>query len=176
MSAVVVATHATAASLSLTLGGYQLVRRRRGDRVHRLLGRVWVGAMYVMLVTAMFVRPVSLRRFDVFQVLAVFTFCTLTIGLLAAMRGQVEKHRGYLTGSYLGVVGAFVGAVAVPQRDIPQLVVHRPAVFAASVVVIVLVSAVVVLACRRPAPRHPEFTERARPAGTAMPPVHGQLL
>jgi hypothetical protein len=35
-------------------------------------------------------------------------------------------HRRFIAGSYLGLVGAFVGAVPVPTRDIPQLAMHRP--------------------------------------------------
>ena len=36
-----------------------------------------------------------------------------------------------MTGSWLGVVGAFVGAVAVPSRTLPQLAVHDPWLLAA---------------------------------------------
>jgi hypothetical protein len=39
----------------------------------------------------------------------------------------VRVHRGFVVGSYIGLVGAFIGAVVVPVRYIPQQVVHRPA-------------------------------------------------
>jgi uncharacterized membrane protein len=179
MSALVVATHATAASLSLTLGGFQLLRRTTGARTHRLVGRVWVGATYVMLVSSAFVRQLSPGHFSVFHALAVLTFGTLTLGVVAAVRGDIARHRSYMRGTYLGVVGAFVGAVAVPQRDIPQLVVHRPAVFVGAVVGLALLTVGIVRVCRRagraPAPGM-EFAEpRRAPSRVAPPVVYSQL-
>ena len=43
---VLIATHAVAATLALVLGGANLVRRPRGDAVHRVIGRLWLGFMY----------------------------------------------------------------------------------------------------------------------------------
>ena len=40
-----VAAHATTALVCLLLGGYQLVRRTKGDRSHRVAGWIWVGGM-----------------------------------------------------------------------------------------------------------------------------------
>jgi uncharacterized membrane protein len=180
MSALVIAIHATAASLSLTLGGFQLLRRTTGDRTHRLVGRVWVVAMYVMLVSSAFIRQLSPGHFSVFHALAIFTFGTLTIGLVAAVRGDIPRHRGYLRGSYVGVVGAFVGAVAVPQRDIPQLMVHRPVVFAGAVIGLVVLTAGIVRVCRRsagePAPETSFVEPRRTPSRVHPPVVYSQLV
>jgi uncharacterized membrane protein len=126
IQAVVVAIHASSALLSLTLGGAQLARRRYGDRLHRRLGRVWVAAMYLTVVSSFLIRDLRPGHFTLFHALSVFTFGTLTTGVLAAVRGNVPMHLRMMTGSWLGVVGAFVGAVAVPSRTIPQLAVHQP--------------------------------------------------
>jgi uncharacterized membrane protein len=127
----VVAVHATAALLSLTLGGVQLARRHYGDRRHRRLGRVWVAAMYLTIASSFLIQDLRPGDFTLFHALSVFTFGTLTTGLLAAVRGDVPMHLRMMTGSWLGVIGAFVGAVAVPSRTLPQLAVHQPWVLAA---------------------------------------------
>jgi hypothetical protein len=61
-------------------------------------------------------------------------------------------HRQFMTGSYLGLVGAFIGAVVVPQRDIPQWAVHRPVQLALAALGCAAVAALVILAGRRPGP------------------------
>ena len=68
----------------------------------------------------------------------------MSLGLVAAIRGDIQSHRGNMIGSWLGLVGAFIGAVAVPVRDIPTFVVTEPAqAFAAFVAVLVTAAAVV---------------------------------
>jgi uncharacterized membrane protein len=126
----VVAVHASAALLSLTLGAAQLLRRRYGDRLHRRVGRVWVGAMYLTVLSSFLIRELRPGHFTLFHALSVFTFGTLTTGLVAAVRGNVPLHLRMMTGSWFGVVGAFLGAVAAPTRTLPQLAVHQPELLA----------------------------------------------
>jgi|SRR5581483_2380521 len=73
------------------------------------------------------IRELNHGRFSWIHGLSVFTFFTLTIALWAALTHRVQIHRGFVTGSYFGLVGAFVGAVVVPVRYIPQQIAHRPA-------------------------------------------------
>ena len=124
--ALVVAVHATAALLALTLGAAQLLRRHHGDRLHRRIGRVWVAAMYATVVSSFLITDLRPGEFTLFHALSVFTTVTLTTGLVAAVRGNVALHLRMMTGSWLGVVGAFVGAVAVPSRTLPQLALAQP--------------------------------------------------
>ncbi|HZM82857.1 MAG TPA: DUF2306 domain-containing protein [Candidatus Limnocylindrales bacterium] len=119
--------HAAVATIALTLGAYNLLRRRKGDRSHRVVGRVWVAAMYATIISSFFIRELRPGRFSWIHGLSAFTFVTLTIALWAAMTGRVRVHRHFVTGSYLGLVGAFVGAVAVPVRYLPRHIVERPA-------------------------------------------------
>ena len=45
--AVLIGFHATCATIALLLGAAVLLRRVKGDRLHRLAGRTWVATMYV---------------------------------------------------------------------------------------------------------------------------------
>lgn len=151
----VVAVHATAAALSLVLGAVNLARRPKGDRRHRLVGRVWVVAMYLTVLSSFAIREVNPGGFSWLHGLSAFTLVTLTVGWLAALRGRIETHRGFLRGSYVGTVGAFVGAVLVPQRDVPQLAVHHPWVLSLAASAVLAVAWLVVALAGRVARREP---------------------
>ena len=165
----VVAVHATAALLSLTLGGAQLARRRYGDRLHRRLGRVWVAAMYLTVASSFLIQDLRPGHLTLFHALSVFTLGTLSTGLLAAVRGNIALHLRMMTGSWLGVVGAFVGAVAVPSRTIPQLAVEEPGLLAAWVAAVALATYLLLSGRRRRAsgPGRPGAASGAPSAGRA---------
>jgi uncharacterized membrane protein len=123
---VVIVLHASGATMSLVLGAYNVIRRPKGDRRHRWIGRVWVVAMYWTVLSSFAIQKLRPGHFSWIHGLSLFTFVTLSIGLWAALTHRVRLHRQFITGSYLGLVGAFTGAVAVPVRDIPQWLVHEP--------------------------------------------------
>ncbi len=120
---VLVAAHASAASLGLLLGGYQLRRRVKGDRVHVLLGWVWVAAMLFVATSSFAIRELRHGQLSLLHVLSVVTLVSLLIGVVAIRHGNVARHRGAMRGSWFGLIGAFIGAVAVPQRRIPTFAV-----------------------------------------------------
>jgi uncharacterized membrane protein len=149
---VVVAAHATSATVALLLGAYNLRRRPKGDRTHRRIGRVWVIAMYWTVLSSFAIKELRPGHYSWIHGLSLFTFVTLTIGLWAALTGRVRLHRQFITGSYLGLLGAFVGAVAVPVRQIPQLAVHHPVELTLIAAGCVLAAAAIIVWSRRRAP------------------------
>lgn len=155
-----IAVHAVGAALALLLGPINLLRRTKGDRPHRLIGGVWVIAMYWTVLTSFFVGELNPGHFSWLHGLSTFTFVTVSIGLWAAMTGRITLHRSFMRGSYLGLLAAFIFAASVPSRDIPQLAVHRPLLLTVSVVGIVLVAAAVVATARRRNP-HPDLDSAA---------------
>jgi Predicted membrane protein len=112
--------HAVAATLAMVLGAVNLFRRRRGDLPHRVIGRTWLGAMYLTALSSFGIQELRPGRFSWIHALSVLTLVTLTLGLWHARRGHVAAHAGNMIGSYLGLIGAFIGVVAVPSRLIPQ--------------------------------------------------------
>jgi len=167
----VIAVHASAALLSLTLGAAQLLRRRYGDRLHRRLGRVWVTAMYLTVLSSFLVRELRPGEFTLFHALSVFTFGTLTTGLVAAVRRNIPLHLRMMSGSWFGVVGAFVGAVAVPSRTLPQLAAHQPELLAGWVATIAVATYLLVVGRRPGRPVAPPALELAwrRASGAGRP-------
>lgn len=121
---VLISLHAIAASYSLIFGAMNLLRRNKGGRIHRIVGRIWAVAMYVVVLTSFGIRTID-GGFNWLHALSVLTFCTLTTGLLAIRKKNIRAHRSFMTGSYFGLIGAFVGVLAVPPRHIPQLAIHE---------------------------------------------------
>ena len=124
----VIAIHAIAASLSLLLGAFQLLRPKKGDRFHRMVGRTWVVCMYAVCASSFFIQGVN-NGFSWLHGLSLFTTLTVSLGLYAAIKGNIAAHKANMIGSYFGSVAAFVGVIAVPTRRIPQLVIHHTPLF-----------------------------------------------
>jgi len=128
--------HLLAALVALPLGGYQLFRPTKGDVRHVLLGRVWAGLMIWVALSSYWIRDIRHGELSLLHILSTVTLVTVTLGVVQARRGNIAAHRGNMRGSWLGLCGAFVGAVAVPDRAIPTFVVTRPI---EALVVVVLV-------------------------------------
>jgi uncharacterized membrane protein len=140
MWTLIIIIHAVTASLSLLLGAFQLLRPKKGDRFHRMVGRTWVVCMYAVCVSSFFIQGVS-EGFSWLHGLSLFTTVTVSLGLYAAIKGNIKAHKANMVGSYFGSVAAFVGVIAVPSRRIPQLAVHETPLFFLFVSLIVVSAA-----------------------------------
>ena len=118
-----IALHAIAAGYALIFGVVNLLRRNKGSAAHKILGRIWAIAMYVVVLTSFGIRTID-GGFNWLHALSVLTFCTLTMGLWSVRKGNIRAHQRFMTGSYFGLLGAFIGVVAVPNRRLPQMAIH----------------------------------------------------
>jgi uncharacterized membrane protein len=119
----IIAIHAVSASFSLLLGAFQLLRKTKGGKLHKVIGRIWVGAMYVVILTSFGIQTLN-GGFSWLHGLSLLTLGTVTVGLWAAITRRIEMHKAFMIGSYFGILGAFGGVIAVPTRRIPQLAMH----------------------------------------------------
>ena len=121
-----IATHAFAALTSLILGGWQLFFSKKGSPSHRFVGWVWVAGMYFVAVSSFWITEIRDGHFSLLHILSLVTITTVPLGILGAIRGDIRSHLGNMTGNYIGLSFAFVFAMAIPQRHIPQLVMTKP--------------------------------------------------
>lgn len=128
--------HAISATYALVLGAFQIIRRRRGDRPHRIIGWSWVAAMAFVIASSFWIRTIT-GGFGWLHALSLFTAGTVTLGIVAARRHNVKAHRSFMIGSYLGLLGALFGVLAVPERRIPETAIHYPGLFAVFVAAVV---------------------------------------
>jgi uncharacterized membrane protein len=141
---ILISLHALAASYSLIFGAVNLLRRNKGGSVHRIIGRIWAAAMYVVVLTSFGIRTID-GGFNWLHALSVLTFCTLTAGLWAIWKRNIRAHRSFMTGSYFGLIGAFVGVLVVPSRRIPQLAIHELPLLGLLVLVLLSTAALTVI-------------------------------
>jgi uncharacterized membrane protein len=121
-----IAVHAAGATLAVVLGGCQLARRRKGDLLHRRIGRLWLADMYWVALSSFGIRRMNPGSFSWIHGLSLFTILSLSLALWAARRGDVRAHRRWATGSYLGLLGAGIAASVDPTRLVPQAAIHAP--------------------------------------------------
>ena len=115
-----IAVHAVAATFAMVFGAVQVLRRRKGDRPHRLLGWTWLGCMYFTASSSFWIQQLRPGSFSWIHGLSAFTIVTLSLGWWNARRGNIRAHAGNMIGTYAGLWGAFIGVVAVPSRLVPQ--------------------------------------------------------
>ncbi|GAB2720769.1 DUF2306 domain-containing protein [Arthrobacter bambusae] len=120
---VLVISHLVAALYVVAIGPVQILRPRR-DRVHRIMGYLWISAMYYVCLSSFWI--VSEGHFTWLHALSAFTLVTVTLGLVVAIKGNIGAHRGNMIGSYIGTLIAFGFAVGVPSRSIPRLLSADP--------------------------------------------------
>lgn len=104
----VVLMHVAAAVLALTLGAFVFFRRK-GTATHGWMGRAWAGLMLVTAVSSFWITGAD-GKYSWIHGLSVFVTLAVPLAVYYAIRGNIARHRGLMTGLYLGgliVAGGF---------------------------------------------------------------------
>jgi uncharacterized membrane protein len=131
----------------MLFGAFQLLRRRKGGKLHKVIGYIWVVAMYLVCFTSFGIQTLN-GGFSWLHGLSVLTIITVSIGLWSAIKRKIHAHRSFMTGSYFGILGAFVGVIVVPSRRIPSMAVDNPLGLALWIAILVLTAAFTVIGFR----------------------------
>lgn len=102
------AIHLVTVIPAVPLGGWLLLRRRKGDRLHRLLGRMWAGLMLTTAASTIWLTGPS-GRFSFIHIFTLMVLISVPRSVIAIKRGDVKTHRAASIGAYTGLVvaGAF---------------------------------------------------------------------
>ncbi len=93
--------HAFAAMSAFALGLVQFAAPK-GTLPHRTLGWIWVTLMLTVSVSAFFVHQIRLwGEWSPIHLLAIFTLIMLPLGVLAAHRHNVVRHRATMIGLFV---------------------------------------------------------------------------
>lgn len=156
-----IAVHAMVATAAVVPGAFNVLRGKKGDRLHRAVGRTWVIFMLFVSTGSFFIGGLHSYQepLGIFlHALAAWTIISLCLGVFFARRHKVGLHRGLMVGTYLGFVGATIVVGAVPGGRVPTYFQSYPALFTAITLGLVALSILliqflaVVLARRRPRP------------------------
>jgi uncharacterized membrane protein len=149
-----IAVHATGATLAVLLGGWLIARRRKGDLLHRRVGRIWMLDMYWVAFSSFWIKRLNPGHFSWIHLLSLWTLVSVTMALLAARRGDLPQHRGWVVGTYAGLLGAGIAAVAFPTRLVPQTATRYPLWLLLALLGVTLLAAVAIQAAAK-IPTHP---------------------
>ncbi|WP_293452644.1 DUF2306 domain-containing protein [Planktotalea sp.] len=104
----VIQFHAACAMLSLCLAPIMLWRRK-GDRLHKILGRVWVLGMALTALSSFAIQDIRLiGPFSPIYGLSLLTLYSLFNAVRYARAGNIEAHKSSILGAAEGLIGAGV--------------------------------------------------------------------
>ncbi|WP_309628366.1 DUF2306 domain-containing protein [Brevundimonas sp.] len=99
----VLQVHIAAALLALVIG-LILLAGIKATRLHRTLGWGWVLAMATVAISSFFVRELNGGALSLVHLLSGWTVVILPMAVHAARRHEVVKHRGRMTGLFVGAL------------------------------------------------------------------------
>lgn len=107
MAPLAVQIHVGFAILAIVLGPIALFRKRR-DIWHKVIGRMWVLAMFCLAASSFWIHSIRLiGPFSPIHLLSLVTFAGLFFGLRAALQGDVQTHGRTMRALY---IQALIGA------------------------------------------------------------------
>jgi uncharacterized membrane protein len=96
--------HAFAAMAALVLG-LVLLAGPKGTLPHRFMGFTWAALMLTVAISSFWIHTIKQwNGFSLIHLLSIFTLAMLPIGILAAHRHQVRRHRGTMIGLFAGAL------------------------------------------------------------------------
>jgi len=95
--------HLVTILIALALTPVQLLRPR-GDRSHRLLGRIWVIAIFLAALFSLFVHTINPGGFSFIHILSVYVIISAPIIWWSARTHRVALHRGNVRGMITGAL------------------------------------------------------------------------
>lgn len=81
-----------------------ILLRRRGDRPHRWLGRVWVAAMLLTALVSLAIRLSSHGGFSIIHLLSIWVLIQVPILWWSARQHNVARHRSGVRGMVTGAL------------------------------------------------------------------------
>jgi uncharacterized membrane protein len=97
-------------AIGALLVGIALFVNVKGRALHRTLGWTWVGLMGLTAGSSLFITGLNGNAYSLIHVLSGWTLIALPLGVMAARRHDVLKHRKTMTGLFVGglvVAGVF---------------------------------------------------------------------
>ena len=98
---VAIQLHLAAAMAAFFLGLAQFVLPK-GTGLHRTIGWTWVVLIGTAAVSSLFIRQVNNGAFSFIHILSGWTLVVLPMAIYAARRGDIARHRGRMTGLFIG--------------------------------------------------------------------------
>lgn len=93
--------HLVAAVSAFVLGLMQFVLPK-GTGLHKTTGWIWVVLIATAAISSLFIRMINHGAFSFIHILSGWTLVVLPMAIYAARRGDIARHRGRMTGIFIG--------------------------------------------------------------------------
>lgn len=149
------------AAVAAALLGAVVLWRRKGTRLHRMLGRVWVLLMLVVAGSSFFIHTIRLwGPFSPIHLLSVATILGLAAAIWRIRSGDVAGHRAAMRSLYAGALGIAGLFTLLPGRLMSKVVFGpdaSPPTVLTGMVVLAVLAVVAVAAIRAGSRRSAAF-------------------
>ena len=81
-----------------------MLLRRRGDRLHRRLGWVWSGSLFLTAAITFGIHGINSGRLSLIHILSAWTLIQVPLIVWAAKTHQVARHRAAVRGMIIGAL------------------------------------------------------------------------
>lgn len=95
--------HVTIIIIAMALTPLMLLRKR-GDRLHRRVGYVWVGAMLLTAMVSLDIRVINRGEFSPIHLLSIWTIIQVPLIVIRARQHDAVRHRRAVHGMVLGAL------------------------------------------------------------------------
>jgi uncharacterized membrane protein len=95
--------HLATIGLALALTPVMLLRKR-GDALHKNLGRAWVIAMFLTALFSLDIHLINRGGFSIIHILSIWTMIQLPIIYLSARNHNIARHRRSVRGMVIGAL------------------------------------------------------------------------
>jgi uncharacterized membrane protein len=106
----VLVLHLSSAVAALVLG-VLIMARAKGTASHQMLGRTWVALMSIAAVSSFWLAGLR-EGLSVIHLLSVWTLVAMALAIYFIRKGDVKRHKRFMIGTFLGLAGAGIGALA----------------------------------------------------------------
>ncbi len=120
----VIQIHIVAAVTAFFLGSFVLWRKK-GGRIHRILGRLWVLVMTIVAGGSFFINELRVwGEYSPIHLLSVATLISLVLAIFYARKGMIRAHRQTMQSLYLGAMVVAGGLAFMPGRIMYRMLVE----------------------------------------------------
>ena len=96
---------------AVPLGAWVLWRQRKGDRLHRIAGRLWAVLMLVTAIDSFWIRTLT-GTIGPIHIFSVVTLYMVPRAIWHARHGRIDLHLRAMRGTYIGLIVAGAFAMA----------------------------------------------------------------
>ncbi len=95
--------HLTTISAALAITPFMMLRRR-GDRLHRMMGWVWAALLLITALVSFNMRFINPGGFSLIHILSVLTLIGVPVLVISARRHDIQRHRSQARGFVVGAL------------------------------------------------------------------------